>query len=82
MIPCTLLREYHKCCLGCALLTVLSRGSDGRPSFASLVANVDSEGAKYIATSSVQEGRVEMVEDLKSMTEVGNSRVFVIVVFC
>ena len=48
----------------------MSRGSDGRPSFASLVANVDSEGAKYIATSSVQEGRVEMVEDLKSMTEV------------
>jgi eukaryotic translation initiation factor 2C len=44
-------------------------GSEGRPSFASLVANVDSEGAKYIATSSVQEGRVEMVENLKSMTE-------------
>jgi eukaryotic translation initiation factor 2C len=44
-------------------------GSDGRPSFASVVANVDSDGGKYIATSSVQEGRVEMVEDLKRMTK-------------
>lgn len=51
-------------------LIVLCRGSDGRPSFASVVANVDSDGGKYIATSSVQESRVEMVEDLQRMIKV------------
>lgn len=44
-------------------------GSEGRPSFASVVASVDSEGAKYIATTSVQEGRLEIVKDLESMTK-------------
>ena len=53
----------------------------GHPSFASVVANVDSEGVKYFATSSVQRRGVEMVEDLKSMTEVNASRGFVIVAF-
>ena len=53
-----------------SLLTVRCRGSEGRPSFASVVANVDSDGGKYIATSSVQGSRVEMVEDLQPMTKV------------
>ena len=53
-----------------ARLTVRFRGAEGRPSFASVVANVDSGGGKYIATSSVQAPRVEMVEDLKQMTKV------------
>ncbi|KAJ7754236.1 argonaute-like protein [Mycena maculata] len=44
-------------------------GSDGRPSFTSLVANVDSDTAKYIAASRVQTSRVEMIEELESMSK-------------
>ncbi|KAJ7481095.1 argonaute-like protein [Mycena galericulata] len=44
-------------------------GSDGRPSFTSLVANVDSNTARYIATSCVQTSRVEIIEDLESMSK-------------
>ncbi|KAF5388155.1 hypothetical protein D9615_000461 [Tricholomella constricta] len=43
-------------------------GSDGRPSFTALVANVDSETAKYIACSRVQTSRQEMIEDLEDMS--------------
>ncbi|KAJ7047297.1 argonaute-like protein [Mycena alexandri] len=43
-------------------------GSDGRPSFTSLVANVDSDTAKYIAASRVQTSRQEMIEELESMS--------------
>ena len=46
-------------------------GSDGRPSFTALVANVDSDTAKYIATSRVQTSRQEMIADLEDMTKVG-----------
>ncbi|KAF9527970.1 argonaute-like protein [Crepidotus variabilis] len=44
-------------------------GADGRPSFTSLVSSVDSNTAKYIATSRVQEGRVEMIADLEEMVK-------------
>ncbi|KAF9464484.1 argonaute-like protein [Collybia nuda] len=44
-------------------------GSDGRPSFTALVANVDSDTAKYIADSRVQTSRQEMIEDLDSMSK-------------
>ncbi|EIN10450.1 argonaute-like protein [Punctularia strigosozonata HHB-11173 SS5] len=44
-------------------------GSEGRPSFTSLVANVDSDTAKYIADSRVQTSRKEMIEDLKEMSK-------------
>ncbi|KAJ7283579.1 argonaute-like protein [Mycena rebaudengoi] len=44
-------------------------GSDGRPSFTALVANVDSDTAKYIAASRVQTSRVEMIEELQSMSK-------------
>ncbi|KAG5649009.1 hypothetical protein DXG03_000358 [Asterophora parasitica] len=43
-------------------------GSDGRPSFTALVANVDSDTAKYIACSRVQTSRQEMIEDLEGMS--------------
>ncbi|KAJ7228592.1 argonaute-like protein, partial [Mycena pura] len=43
-------------------------GSDGRPSFTALVANVDSDTAKYIAASRVQTSRQEMIEELESMS--------------
>jgi eukaryotic translation initiation factor 2C len=42
-------------------------GSDGRPCFTALVANVDSDTAKYIAASRVQTSRVEMIEELEAM---------------
>ncbi|KAJ6628687.1 argonaute-like protein [Mycena sp. CBHHK59/15] len=44
-------------------------GSDGRPSFTALVANVDSDTAKYIAASRVQTSRQEMIEELQSMSK-------------
>jgi len=44
-------------------------GSDGRPSFTALVANVDSDTAKYIADSRVQTSRQEMIEDLQAMSK-------------
>ncbi|KAF4620072.1 hypothetical protein D9613_004836 [Agrocybe pediades] len=42
-------------------------GADGRPSFTSLVTSVDSNVSKYIAETRVQEGRVEIIEDLEEM---------------
>lgn len=42
-------------------------GSEGRPSFTSLVANVDSDTAKYVAATRVQTSRQEMIEDLEAM---------------
>ncbi|KAJ7180167.1 argonaute-like protein [Mycena crocata] len=44
-------------------------GSDGRPSFTALVANVDSDTAKYIAASRVQTSRQEMIEELQGMSK-------------
>jgi len=43
--------------------------SDGRPSFTAVVANVDSDTAKYIADCRVQASRQEMIEDLEPMTK-------------
>ncbi|KAJ7920587.1 hypothetical protein B0H13DRAFT_2421861 [Mycena leptocephala] len=43
-------------------------GSDRRPSFTALIANVDSDTAKYIAASRVQNSRQEMIEELESMS--------------
>ena len=44
-------------------------GSGGRPSFTAVVGNVDSENSKYVAKTSVQESRVEMIQDLRSMAK-------------
>jgi eukaryotic translation initiation factor 2C len=48
-------------------------GSDGRPSFTALVGNVDSDTAKYVATSRVQGSRVEIIQDLEEMAKVNIS---------
>lgn len=48
-------------------------GSEGRPSFTSVVGNVDSDTSKYIATTRVQESRREMIDDLEDMSAVGPS---------
>lgn len=45
-------------------------GSQDRPSFTSVVGNVDSDNAKYIATMRVQTSRQEMIDDLKDMCKV------------
>ncbi|KAE9399799.1 argonaute-like protein [Gymnopus androsaceus JB14] len=42
-------------------------GSDGRPSFTSLVASVDSNNAKYVAECAVQTSRQEIIENLETM---------------
>ena len=42
-------------------------GADGRPSFTSLVGNVDSETAKYVADCRVQISRQEMIDALEEM---------------
>ncbi|KAI5124926.1 hypothetical protein M0805_007353 [Coniferiporia weirii] len=42
-------------------------GSEGRPSFTSVVGNVDSDTSKYIATTRVQTSRREMIDDLEEM---------------
>ncbi|KAI0353623.1 argonaute-like protein [Trametes cingulata] len=44
-------------------------GADGRPSFTALVANVDSDTAKYIADCRVQTSRQEMIDDLEDMAK-------------
>ncbi|KAJ6536633.1 Piwi domain-containing protein [Mycena sp. CBHHK59/15] len=49
-------------------------GSDGRPSFTALVANVDSDTAKYIAASRVQTSRQEMIEELQSMSKMAEKK--------
>jgi eukaryotic translation initiation factor 2C len=45
-------------------------GSTGRPSFTALVGNVDSDTAKYVATSRVQTSKQEMIDDLEDMAKV------------
>jgi eukaryotic translation initiation factor 2C len=45
-------------------------GSVGRPSFTSLVGNVDGDVAKYVAASRVQTSRQEMIDDLEDMAKV------------
>lgn len=47
-------------------------GSEGRPSFTAVVANVDSDTSKYIATSRVQTSRKEMIDDFYEMTHVSS----------
>ena len=44
-------------------------GTEGRPSFTSVVGNVDSNNAKYIAIARVQTGRQEIIEDLDDMAK-------------
>lgn len=51
-------------------------GSEGRPSFTSVVGNVDSDIAKYIATTKVQESRREMIDDLEEMSFVCTADAF------
>ena len=45
-------------------------GAQDRPSFTSVVANVDSNVAKYVASTRVQKGRQEIITDLKEMCKV------------
>lgn len=45
-------------------------GSEGRPSVTSVVANVDSDATKYVATSRVQASGQEIIEDLDEMSQV------------
>ncbi|KAF8963810.1 argonaute-like protein [Flammula alnicola] len=42
-------------------------GAQARPSFTAVVGSVDSNAAKYVATSRVQTGRQEIIDDLKEM---------------
>jgi len=44
--------------------------ADERPSFTALVSSVNVAGTKYIARESVQQGRVEIIQDLKAMAKV------------
>ncbi|TFY68233.1 hypothetical protein EVJ58_g1135 [Rhodofomes roseus] len=44
-------------------------GAKDRPSFAALVANVDSHTSKYVADLRVQTGRREMINDLEDMSQ-------------
>ncbi|THH15210.1 hypothetical protein EW146_g5232 [Bondarzewia mesenterica] len=44
-------------------------GTINRPSFTALVANVDSDTAKYVATTNVQTSRNEIIEHLQSMSK-------------
>ncbi|KAK0210005.1 argonaute-like protein [Desarmillaria ectypa] len=39
------------------------------PSYAAVVANIDSDGARYIAKTTLQPGRQEMIGDLRSMAK-------------
>ncbi len=55
---------------------ILPPGSEGRPSFTGVVANVDSASAKYIAETRVQVSRREMIDDLESMCEVSDIFIF------
>ena len=50
-------------------------GAQDRPSFAALVANVDSDTSKYIADLRVQTGRREMIHDLESMAQVSTNTI-------
>jgi eukaryotic translation initiation factor 2C len=43
-------------------------GSIGRPSYTGLVANLDSNSAKYVATTTVQTSRQEMIDKLEEMS--------------
>lgn len=47
-------------------------GAEGRPSFSSLVASIDSNMAKYVAINRVQMGRLEIIDDLKEMVKVSH----------
>lgn len=47
-------------------------GAENKPSFTAVVGSVDQLVSKYVATSALQVGRQELIDDLKSMTKVGN----------
>ena len=57
---------------------ILSAGADvahpgpgvQRPSISALVSSVDVDASQYVASSNIQEPRVEMIKDLKSMFKV------------
>jgi len=44
-------------------------GAQDRPSFTSVVGNVDSDSAKYIATTRVQTSKQEIIDDLQEMSK-------------
>ena len=55
--------------------------SKERPSFASVVANVDSSTSQYAARCRVQAARQEMIEDLEGMAKVNSSSSILAVTF-
>ncbi|KAJ3565826.1 hypothetical protein NP233_g7393 [Leucocoprinus birnbaumii] len=44
-------------------------GAENRPSFTAVVGSVDSMASKYVATSNLQVGRQELIDDLQAMTK-------------
>ena len=51
-------------------------GPTGKPSFAAVVGSVDSNGAKYVAATQIQEARKEIIEDLETMVMVSHASSF------
>lgn len=47
-------------------------GAEGKPSFTAVVGSVDQLASKYVATSALQVGRQELIDDLQSMCKVCN----------
>ena len=45
-------------------------GTKDIPSYTALVASVDGHVSKYVAVTSLQTGRVEIIEDLETMCKV------------
>ncbi len=49
-------------------------GTEGRPSYTSLVSSVDQFTAKYVAISKLQQGRQEIIADLEDMVKYALSK--------
>ena len=57
-------------------------GAENKPSFTAVVGSVDQLVSKYVATSALQVGRQELIDDLQSMTKVCNQCLyFTVIVF-
>lgn len=57
-------------------------GAENKPSFTAVVGSVDQLVSKYVATSALQVGRQELIDDLQSMTKVCNLCLyFTVIVF-
>jgi len=51
-------------------------GTVAKPSYTSVVGSLDSHAVKYVPTTSVQEGRQEMIADMKGMCKVCDTMAF------